>query len=111
MFAQSFRLCVEKLVSVLAVQVTGKVVELLYAPAKATLEGAVGLVLSISKGRVEEFADVWESLANLGWVMVTPSHIRLVGDGVFYTPLIQSLLARDRVLELRRIGFASRREM
>ena len=60
---------------------------------------------------VEEFADVWESLANLGWVTVTPSHIQLVGDGVFYTPLIQSLLARDRVLELRRTGFASRREM
>jgi oxygen-independent coproporphyrinogen-3 oxidase len=55
---------------------------------------------------VEEFADIWESLADLGWVTVTASRIQLVGDGVFYTPLIQSLLARDRVLELRRTGFA-----
>jgi oxygen-independent coproporphyrinogen-3 oxidase len=55
---------------------------------------------------VEEFADIWESLAELGWVRVTPSKVQLVGDGVFYTPLIQSLLARDRVLELRRTGFA-----
>jgi oxygen-independent coproporphyrinogen-3 oxidase len=54
---------------------------------------------------VEEFADIWESLADLGWVTVTPSHVQLVGDGVFYTPLLQSLLARDRVLELRRTGF------
>src|SRR4029453_9619682 len=54
---------------------------------------------------VEEFAEIWESLTDLGWVTVTPSIVQLVGDGVFYTPLIQSLLARDRVLELRRTGF------
>ena len=53
---------------------------------------------------VEEFAEIWESLAELEWVTVTPSHLHLVGDGVFYTPLIQSLLARDRVFELRRTG-------
>ena len=54
---------------------------------------------------VEEFAEIWEVLAGLEWVRITPSHVELVGDGVFYTPLIQSLLARDRVLELRRTGF------
>jgi oxygen-independent coproporphyrinogen-3 oxidase len=60
---------------------------------------------------VEEFADTWESLAELGWVRITPSQVQLVGDGVFYTPLIQSLLARDRVLELRRTGFARSAEL
>jgi oxygen-independent coproporphyrinogen-3 oxidase len=66
-----------------------------------------GLYFAISDvDIVEEFADIWESLTDLGWVTVTPSHIQLVGDGVFYTPLIQSLLARDRVLELRRTGLA-----
>jgi oxygen-independent coproporphyrinogen-3 oxidase len=54
---------------------------------------------------VEESAGIWQSLAELGWVTVTPSHVHVVGDGVFYTPLIQSLLARDRVSELRRTGF------
>jgi oxygen-independent coproporphyrinogen-3 oxidase len=54
---------------------------------------------------VEEFADTWDVLGQLGWASITPSRVQLIGDGVFYTPLIQSLLARDRVLELRRIGF------
>jgi oxygen-independent coproporphyrinogen-3 oxidase len=55
---------------------------------------------------LEEFGDIWEVLADLGWVRISPARIELVGDGVFYTPLIQSLLARDRVLELRRSEFA-----
>ena len=54
---------------------------------------------------VEEFAEIWEVLAELGWARITPSRVELAGDGVFYTPLIQSLLARDRVLELRRTEF------
>jgi len=54
---------------------------------------------------VKEFAEIWKALTDLGWVRITSSHVELVGDGVFYTPLIQSLLARDRVLELRRTEF------
>jgi hypothetical protein len=59
---------------------------------------------------VSEFADVWEALADLGWVTVTPSRLQLVGDGVFYTPLIQNLLARERVFQLRRRNSLDRRE-
>ena len=55
---------------------------------------------------VDEFADIWELLAEQGWVRISPARVELVGDGVFYTPLIQSLLARDRVGELRRSEFA-----
>lgn len=55
---------------------------------------------------VDEFPDIWEALAERGWVSITPARLELVGDGVFYTPLIQSLLARDRVGELRRSEFA-----
>jgi oxygen-independent coproporphyrinogen-3 oxidase len=51
---------------------------------------------------VEEFAEIWDALMALGWVNVTPTRLELIGDGVFYTPLIQSLLGQDRVLELRR---------
>ena len=54
---------------------------------------------------VDEFADAWEALAELGWVSVTPTRLELIGDGVFYTPLIQSLLARNRVSELRKSEF------
>jgi oxygen-independent coproporphyrinogen-3 oxidase len=51
---------------------------------------------------VDEFSDIWEVLAEQGWVKISPTCVELVGDGVFYTPLIQSLLAQDRVGELRR---------
>jgi oxygen-independent coproporphyrinogen III oxidase len=54
---------------------------------------------------VDEFSDAWEALAELGWIRVTPARLELVGDGVFYTPLIQSLLAHERVQELRRSEF------
>ena len=54
---------------------------------------------------VDEFSEAWEALAELGWVRVTSARLELVGDGVFYTPLIQSLLARERVQELRRSEF------
>ena len=65
-----------------------------------------GLYIALTRvDVVEEFAETWEVLAGLGWVRITRSHVELVGDGVFYTPLIQSLLARDRILELRRTVF------
>jgi oxygen-independent coproporphyrinogen-3 oxidase len=51
---------------------------------------------------VEEFAEIWDALIDLGWARLTPARLELIGDGVFYTPLIQSLLAQERVLELRR---------
>lgn len=51
---------------------------------------------------VEDFGDVWDVLSEYGWVRVNPDWIDLLGDGVFYTPLIQSLLARERVNELRK---------
>src|SRR5438445_1456076 len=54
---------------------------------------------------VDEFSEAWEALAELGWVGVTPARLELVGDAVFYTPLIQSLLAQERVQALRRSEF------
>jgi oxygen-independent coproporphyrinogen-3 oxidase len=54
---------------------------------------------------VDEFSEAWEVLAELGWIRVTSARLELVGDGVFYTPLIQSLLAHERVQELRRSEF------
>jgi oxygen-independent coproporphyrinogen III oxidase len=56
---------------------------------------------------VDEFPDIWEALVELEWLRITPDRLELVGDGVFYTPLIQSLLARERVVELRRSGFGA----
>ena len=51
---------------------------------------------------VEEHAAVWDALGDLGWVTVSEDHVRVLGDGVFYLPLIQNVLAHDRLREMRR---------
>jgi oxygen-independent coproporphyrinogen-3 oxidase len=49
---------------------------------------------------VEEHRPIWKALEEVGWVEITPASIRLVGDGVFYTPMIQTLLGLRRTQEL-----------
>jgi len=58
---------------------------------------------------VDEFREIWDAMVELGWVRVTPERVELISDGVFYTPLVQSLVAQNRVLELRRGVFAGAR--
>jgi oxygen-independent coproporphyrinogen-3 oxidase len=47
------------------------------------------------------FEGVWQALEEYGFVEITPEKIKLVGDGPFYTPLIQTLLAEKRYSQLR----------
>jgi oxygen-independent coproporphyrinogen-3 oxidase len=49
----------------------------------------------------DQFEGVWKALQDYEFVEVTPHAIKLVGDGPFYTPLIQTLLAEARYRELR----------
>jgi oxygen-independent coproporphyrinogen-3 oxidase len=49
----------------------------------------------------EQFEGVWKALQEFEFAEVTPHKIKLVGDGPFYTPLIQTLLAEARYRELR----------
>jgi oxygen-independent coproporphyrinogen III oxidase len=49
----------------------------------------------------DEFLAQWTALEERGFVRVGPSAIELVDDGVFFTPLIQTLLAERRYRELR----------
>lgn len=42
----------------------------------------------------EEHAPVWRALAERGWLEVGEQRLSLIGDGVFHTPLIQSMLAK-----------------
>ena len=44
---------------------------------------------------VAEHAEVWRVLELRGWVEVDEERVALVGDGVFHTPLVQTLLARS----------------
>ncbi len=57
---------------------------------------------------VDEYRDIWPVLRERGWVEVSERQLTLVGDGVFYTPLIQGLLAAERLEELRKVKFSNR---
>ena len=47
------------------------------------------------------FEGVWKALEEFRFIEVTPEKIKVVGDGPFYTPLIQTLLAEKRYQYLR----------
>jgi oxygen-independent coproporphyrinogen III oxidase len=49
----------------------------------------------------EEFTSIWDALGERGFLEVTPEAITLAGDGPFYTPMIQALLAEERYRALR----------
>ena len=51
---------------------------------------------------VADYRAIWRELAELDWVRVDDQQIRILGDGAFYLPLIQNLMARDRLEEMRR---------
>jgi oxygen-independent coproporphyrinogen-3 oxidase len=51
---------------------------------------------------IEEHAEIWQAFGELGWLSLTPDRLTLVGDGVFYTPLLHGLLTLERMDELRR---------
>jgi len=51
---------------------------------------------------LEEYADICQALTERAWVEITQEKVMLVGDGVFYTPLIQGLLAQERMEEMRK---------
>jgi oxygen-independent coproporphyrinogen-3 oxidase len=49
----------------------------------------------------EQFSGVWDALQEWNLVKITPEKITLEGDGPFYTPMIQALLAEKRYRDLR----------
>jgi oxygen-independent coproporphyrinogen-3 oxidase len=49
----------------------------------------------------EQFSGVWDALEEQKLARVTPKKIFLEGDGPFYTPMIQALLAEKRYRDLR----------
>jgi oxygen-independent coproporphyrinogen-3 oxidase len=49
----------------------------------------------------EEHRPIWDALVERDWAAVTPDKISLIGDGVFYTPLIQTMLGSARTDKLK----------
>lgn len=60
---------------------------------------------------VEEYSAIWQALAEVGFVEVDEANIRLVGDGVFYTPTIQALLGEARSSELKTAMFLNKKKL
>ena len=51
---------------------------------------------------VADYRPIWNVLTDLSWVEVEGDQLRVLGDGAFYLPLIQNLMARDRLEEMRK---------
>jgi oxygen-independent coproporphyrinogen III oxidase len=59
-----------------------------------------------------KYQPLWDVLAENGWLEVNAESLRLIGDGIFFTPTIQELLSRPRVqaIQAARVR-AARREL
>lgn len=56
---------------------------------------------------LEEFDAEWAAFEQVGWATRHEGGIDIIDDGVFFTPLIQALLANDRVEAIRAKSTAS----
>jgi oxygen-independent coproporphyrinogen-3 oxidase len=67
---------------------------------------------AFGKDLLEEHGDLWRALERLGWLEISDGALRIKDDGVFYTALVQRMLAYDRDQELRKhrtlIGYRSK---
>ena len=59
----------------------------------------------------EEYRTIWDALGERELVEVTQEKVALVGDGPFYTPMIQALLAEERYRSLREREIATKTTM
>jgi oxygen-independent coproporphyrinogen-3 oxidase len=59
----------------------------------------------------EELAPIWDALEERELVATDPDHIRVVGDGVFYTPTIQAMLAYHRSAQLRERMYRTKKKL
>ena len=51
---------------------------------------------------VDEHLPVWQVLEELHWADIDNGRVAILGDGAFYLPLIQNLLAHDRTEAMRK---------
>jgi hypothetical protein len=51
---------------------------------------------------LDEHWPVWQALTERKWIVAGGERLEVVGDGGFHVPMIQGLLALDRLEEMRR---------
>lgn len=66
-----------------------------------TVDGARFRALT-GRDVVGDYRAIWNVLADMDWLEVEGDQLRVLGDGAFYLPLIQNLMARDRLEEMRK---------
>jgi len=50
---------------------------------------------------LDAYSAVWEDIDRRKWITVTDSQVQFIGDGQYYIPLLQSLIASKRLAEIR----------
>lgn len=50
---------------------------------------------------LDDHKPIWQALYRLGWMEITDHRMILVREGIYYTPLIQSLISAARLDEIR----------
>ena len=51
---------------------------------------------------IEEHAVIWRTLVEMNWAAIDDAFVTIEGDGAFYLPLIQNMLAHDRAEAMRK---------
>ena len=51
---------------------------------------------------VGDYLPVWQALRELDWVAIDDDRVQILGDGAFYLPMVQNLLAHDRTEAMRK---------
>ncbi|MCP4135638.1 MAG: hypothetical protein GY754_32015 [bacterium] len=49
---------------------------------------------------LEEYKHIWGPLSEKEWISISDNRINIVGDGAFFTPIIQGLVANERKNEI-----------
>jgi oxygen-independent coproporphyrinogen III oxidase len=57
---------------------------------------------------LEEHHGAWTALIERGFVEITGDVLHVIGDGVFYIPMIQTLLSKNRLAEMAKAAAAER---
>lgn len=50
---------------------------------------------------LERYGAVWEELDKRNWIRLSEAHVEFVGEGQYYMPMLQALVASKRLAEIR----------
>ncbi len=56
---------------------------------------------NFNENLLDSYSAIWEELDRRNWIKVGESELQFIGDGQYYIPMIQSLIASRRLAEIR----------